>query len=523
MPWCPPLSSHDKTVKAPSQQRLVAPLLLLGVAATFTRFYRLGYQSFWFDEVFSLRVAEKPIRALIAKALYDAVHPPSYYLLLHPLLKLSAAFPGIPTECWARLPSAVFGVIFVLLMFITADALLGRRVAWITAVITLLSPYQVFYSQETRMYAMLEVLTLLSTLLLYRAAGTGKATMWVGYVVATVLSLMTNYMALGLVAAHGVWALLEYRRTPRTFGRWALSQVGVLLLCLPWIIGMLRLGHHLGDRAEGGSVMKAVNSLVAMFLDFNFGYFQGLFRENVGVLVMTVFVGSLIALCFWWPGARSLAGRSVLGTKDGDRPMAGSLILLSFLGPAAFSFLAAILTEFHLSRYYAVSYPAAAMILAVGIDSAKQRRNPIAGVGSALLLAIWLLCLKNVYSNPIYAREDWRAVSRFFSETKQPQDLLVFNASWEDQAFREYYKQSFNMAGLPSSVGPKPEEVARDSERTVAGHGRVWLVLCYNYITDPRGYVRKWFDKNLQRLETHRFSQIEVLLYRNPHVDAPHH
>jgi hypothetical protein len=102
---------------------------------------------------------------------------------------------------------------------------------------------------------------------------------------------------------------------------------------------------------------------------------------------------------------------------------------------------------------------------------------------------------------------------------RRPGDLLVFNASWEDMAFRQYYREPFLKGGLPARLRPSPEEVSRDASRTVAGYRRLWLILCYDHITDPENLVRQWFDRNLENVMQRQFSQIEVLLYRNPEAE----
>lgn len=509
-----PTPVHPHT---PIQSRAI-PFLIIGALAATTRFFRLGHQSFWYDEVFSLRVGEQSVPALITDALRDAVHPPLYYLVLHPFLGLGEA------EWIARLPSALLGVCFIALLFIAANELLGRRGAWIVAVCSLLSPYQVYFAQETRMYALLECLALLSTILLYRSITTGRARLWLGYTIATFLALMTHYMMAGLILGHGLWICWASGRRQmdrRNCGWWLLSQVGVLLLSAPWIVGMLLLGHSIGNRAVNGSLPTAAWGAIGSFLDFNFGYFEGLFREND--VVMSIFlIGVLAAGYFWTEGILKLRKISVTSLRDESHTRAAvyPLIVFTLVCPIFFSFVVAIYSEYHLPRYFILGYPAAMMILATGLAAAWEKRRPVAVVGGLLLGMLLALSLKNYYFDPTYFREDWRGVGEFMRQSRQPNDLLVFNASWEDLAFRQYYKASFLKGGLPGTLRPSASQVAAEARTVVQNHRRVWLILCYDHVTDPENLVRKWFDQNLQQVTTRQFSQIDVLLYVNPRAEG---
>ena len=485
-------------------------------AAAATRFFRLGHQSLWFDEVFSLDVVEKPFSALISEALRDAVHPPLYYILLKPFAMLSES------EWILRLPSALLGIAFVALMYAVVADMLNRRVAGVAAVICLLSPFHVFYSQETRMYTLLMVMALLSTFLLHRANDREQRAAWTMYSFSIFLLLMTHYVAVGLVVAHGIWAILtgKRRKASQQSGGdlrssvvtgWMASVAVAGLLSLPWMIGILQHGQKLGERAEDGSPEMAIYSLVGTFLSFNFGYFEGLFREGNLVLAL-VGVASLAALIFWWQGVSSM-----LSSRNQRAMDPSALILLSLIGATAFSFLVAVFSIFHLPRYYSAAYPFGVIVMAAGIVAMWERRRPPAVIGGALLLTLWCIGLRNYYCNPVYAREDWRSVSRFMQRHKRPDDVLVFNAAYEDIPFRHYFRDTFRKQGLPSVNRPSEGLVEKEARPIVVDTDsrRYWLILCYDHITDPQSLVRKWFDANLRRIEEHSFSQIDVILYED--------
>ncbi|NLF75287.1 MAG: hypothetical protein GX573_06280, partial [Chloroflexi bacterium] len=132
--------------RAFSTLALFALLILLAFGA---RVHRLDAQSLWNDEGNSLRLAQRSAADLIESAGHD-IHPPGYYLAL----KAWIAAAG-ESEFSLRFLSALQGVVTVTLAAALGRTLFGRGAGWIAGLLVALSPFAVYYSQETRMYAQL--------------------------------------------------------------------------------------------------------------------------------------------------------------------------------------------------------------------------------------------------------------------------------------------------------------------------------------------------------------------------------
>lgn len=135
-------------------------LLILGIAAA-VRFYLLGNQSLWSDEGNSAALAARSLAAITRDTAND-IHPPLYYWLLH----LWARVFGY-SEIGLRSLSAVLGVLLVL-----ATAELGRRLyhsvaGLLAGLIAAIAPFQVYYSQEARMYILLALEAALAMLVFW--------------------------------------------------------------------------------------------------------------------------------------------------------------------------------------------------------------------------------------------------------------------------------------------------------------------------------------------------------------------
>ena len=203
---------------------------ILGVAATL-RFAGLGSHSLWYDEVVTMTLARQAGPAAMARALgeIDATRAPLHPLLLQGWL---AAFG--PSDLAGRALGAVFGSIVVVLVywvgrraFDEATALWG---AWLLAI----SPIEVQYAQEVRMYSWLVLLTCLCWGLLLsfrRSAPPWKQAAYATGLAALAYShplggLMIVALALGYLATAG-----GSRLTRRS---WLLIQVAVALAFAPW-------------------------------------------------------------------------------------------------------------------------------------------------------------------------------------------------------------------------------------------------------------------------------------------------
>ncbi|RME45040.1 MAG: hypothetical protein D6796_11030, partial [Caldilineae bacterium] len=198
-----------------AQKRLPATEYLLLALAMALRFYRLGAQSLWSDEGNSLALARAGLAEIAARTALD-IHPPLYYWLLKGWLALLGQ-----SEFAARSLSAVLGVLLAA-MFVAA-----------------VSPFQVYYAQEARMYMLL---ALLGTLCVWLAVtwwtATGSRRRWLpagGYALAAAMGLYTQYAFPVVLAAINLTALVALGRHRRRLGEWLALQAIPVALYAPWL------------------------------------------------------------------------------------------------------------------------------------------------------------------------------------------------------------------------------------------------------------------------------------------------
>lgn len=140
---------------------LILLLLLILAIAAGLRFYQLDAQSLWADEGNSAALAARSLGQITRDAAND-IHPPLYYWLLHLWTGLFGH-----SEAALRSLSALLGVLLVL-----TTAELGRRIygvvtGLLAGLVAAVAPFQVYYSQEARMYILLALVAAVSMLVFW--------------------------------------------------------------------------------------------------------------------------------------------------------------------------------------------------------------------------------------------------------------------------------------------------------------------------------------------------------------------
>src|ERR671918_3145804 len=219
-----------------------AVLLGLLVVSLFLRTRALG-DSLWMDEGLSIGIASQPLFEIPGVLRKDG-SPPLYYMLLSlwmdvfgdgPAetqgLSLTISLLAIPGGLWA------------------GWSLFGRRAGLILAALFAFNPFLTNYAQETRMYSLMLVLSLLATAAFLHVFAYGRRGYLPLFFVLLALMLYTHnwglFLAVGLVCALvPCWYVSENRHS---FWRDALIGFGFAgLLYVPWLPTLLHQVQHTG-------------------------------------------------------------------------------------------------------------------------------------------------------------------------------------------------------------------------------------------------------------------------------------
>jgi mannosyltransferase len=130
-------------------------LLFIIILAAVLRFYKLGDWSFWIDEIYTIN------RALTTFSDSSLKIPLSTRLTGVSLTVFSV------NEWSARFIPALFGIVSIPILFLPIKKIFGSRVALLSVAILAISPWQIYWSQNARLYTAFMLFYSLSMLCFY--------------------------------------------------------------------------------------------------------------------------------------------------------------------------------------------------------------------------------------------------------------------------------------------------------------------------------------------------------------------
>jgi hypothetical protein len=393
---------------------LILPCIL--AVASGLRAWRLGQLSFWYDEVVTMRLAEAATPAALIERLLktDATRALLHPLLLQVWIRLFGS-----SEVAARALSALCGVVTVGLVWwigrLVFDRQTGLWAAWLAA----LSPPLVSYSRESRMYALLVMVTcvcwgLLLSLRQSNLSGShegeeapGPATLrarqglqtWqeagarqqphppgslirMAVYTLSLIALLFSH-PLGLLML-GTLALGSLRFVRQFFGNWRpwlVVHLAAVLAAVPWLV---RYFDHPPEFLSGRLALK-------FLIGTPIGFIGGNSLVLLGLICLAGF---------------GLARRRQVFSAVHEWAGPGCLLLWLILPPAAlygYSWIGS--PVFGPSRYTLFVAPAFLILVAQGLASVRAPARLVLGLGLSVLALLSLV--PQVYDSDLKA--DWRA------------------------------------------------------------------------------------------------------------------
>ena len=480
------------------------------------RLYRLDHQSIWYDEGLSVYLAGQDIGNMLAE-ISTADHPPLYFIVLHSWMKMAGR-----SEFSVRYLSLTWGVIAVALLFKLGERFVGRGVGFWAALLLSISPFHIWFSQETRMYTMAVTLSLASVYVFLKFLSTWKTKPLWFCAVLNLLGLYTHFYFAFIIVFENLVFLIWWLRgkAKRPFRYWAVTQLSIAIGFLPWA------GFAVEEFMTCVTYWEGALSLLAATKDTFTAFSVGRTMQ-----------GKAAELATW--GFVVLAGAGVIEplweAKKGKASSAALGIVLLYL---AVPIVALFAISYHrpkfAPRYLLVALPAFCLMIAIGL--AKLASNCTPWVKGSRLLGIaalvGLLCslgfvsvasassLANYYFEDKYSRPDFRSVAEYISSHAESKDAIILVGGHMLPAFTYYYQDSLPIYPLPdhlvvSTKDPLDYRAAEQLNSIAQGRERLWLVLWQNRIVDPTDVILDQLMSNCPRLEVGRnfHHEFAVLLF----------
>ena len=473
----------------PDRHRSLTLTLGLAVLLAFLlRLTGLTAQSLWYDEGFSVHLASQSWGQILTGELNL---PPLYHVLLGVWIRIVGR-----SEFVVRYLSVCAGLLIVALGGAFGTLTLGRRAGALTALMLAVSPIEIWYAQETRMYAMLGALSLGSSVVLLRLMrGEERRGLWLAYMLANMAAVYTHYYAALVVAAQGVWvvARLLAARDARLLRHWALAQIGLGAALVPWLPVFWAQWQAAQTTYWPGR----------LGLDF-------VARETAlgvvgGSLTIAASAARPLAL-----GTAGLAGLGLVAGLTERRTRWGTALLAIYcLIPFALFFWLIHTRPKFSPRYLLPVVPGVLALAAGGVVTLWPRKaerwHHWLRLGLAFAVGGGLTILStysatNALRDPAYGRDDLRGAARFLARAVAADEAIILLSGHMEPAFTYYYPGR-NCYPIPARYTPSPSvddivtpDVLEDLNRIMEGRRGVWLLLWQDEVVDPNGVVLTLLD-----------------------------
>ncbi len=523
------MMNRDKEIATPRQgdgERVALLLLILGAFAW--RLVGLTTQSLWRDEVDVIWLALRPLRETASMFISPAQNGPLYLLLVRPWFALAGT-----SEYALRYTSALFSLLAIGLIWQVARRLLpsSGRVAMtntplLAALLLALHPYQLWYSQEGKMYALVVVLTLLSTWTWLEAMRLGTGWRWALYLIVTSVCIYTHLLTALIIPIHFVWFLLAQ---PLDRQRWRGYLVTLGGFVLPYLPLIWWQWHYLTT------------------LDYNTGYRFTPFTDVVRVLLLDHAGAAHVQHSIYWivPVVFLVLGGLLVGAaehEDGSPkprtlPITSArrvgMLAIWLVGPVLLLHGVSTIKPLFVDRYLIWIGPAFVLLLALGLRVVYHSGGKVARIGAGVLLAfvvgLWIFNGWQQTTTP--NKTQLRETIAFVAERRQPNQLLILQIPHTHYAWR-YYTSNFGSTPFAESkvrLTPWAEglwtqnslsdeqaqaEVDGTMRRMTAGFRETWVILVEADSWDSRGLMTAWLDQNGTLSEQKTFHGIEARHYQ---------
>ena len=482
--------------------------------ALVTRLLGIASRLIWYDEAFSILFSQKGFATMLTGTLASTgggaaeEHPLLYYMLLSAWMR---AFGDSVVA--VRLFSIVAGMILVSAVYLLARSLFDVRIGFVAGLITALSPFQVHYAQEIRMYSLLGAWLLLATYAYWRAARSSGPGWWLAFALFAALAQYTHNLAAFYLLALAIWPILK--------GNWhvakrvALAGLLALLLYAPWLVYLPSQFAKVDHSYWVGK--PAVYRLLTLLLFYVPSLPLPDTELSIG-LTIAVFVVAIAAL---WTVSAVRSRQS--GAEQGMW-----LLYLSF-APAVLLFVFSQWIPLYLERALLPSGAVFCAWLAWAIFGTRAP-HPLRLLAGSLLVIAFAMGLYHHVASQGGLYGPFQTVTHNLEAELQPGDVIVHSnklsmlpSVYFDPMLSQSYVADPQGSGV-DTFAPATQQalgvIARpDLQTAVKGARRVWFIIFDRSIQEyvKAGYATHpqiaWLSQHFSLVEARTWATLHVYLF----------
>ena len=440
------------------------PILLIILAGAILRFCCLPCESLWLDEGLTVKwISMDPLSMLTA--ISHDTQAPMYYLLMIAWVSLSGM-----SETSLRMPSAIFGILSIPLIYFLGKRLFSERVGLYASLLMAFSSIGLYYSNEARPYSFLIFLSMSSFLFLDMILKKERFGT-VLYVLSGILMLYTHIFSVFILVSQIAYILIASGKRPALW-KWVAFQGTIILAYLPWIsVALMQAGSSGG---HGGPLYWIASpgpvSVASTFFDFS-SFMYSLSGPESAFYYPVIALASVQALLFVFLGLHSLADfrtRALRPLPDNTR-----LVLAWLVIPIASVLLASYLVfPVYFTRYLLISLPAFILLVAAGLSNIRNRSLRRGIISLVLILSLVTISWQFAQVN----KESWRGVAGYLDEMAHTGDQVFLYPGYSTGGPINYYLERGDLEIIPLEREKVHGSLAiEDFPDTV--NERFWLIL----------------------------------------------
>jgi len=479
----------------------------------FLRIHDLSFLSLWRDEPRYVELSKHSLDYIIKALKLQLVYPPLYHFFLHFWMKLFGS-----SEFVLRLPSVLFGVSSISILFILVKNVINKRIALISSFLLSISPLHIWYSRNVSSYATLTFFMLLSAYFFLRALRDDQWRDWFAYAVSMLIGMYIHYSTLFfLVVILGV-NIWQSWKTKSIASKAVRINGFIFLFFLP---GLWLFSHNIFNLAEVipgrdfslKDIKLVVESGTRVFVHFILGDDYSMWGVH---RVLTIQATVLFFNAF----VSKLGHRKAIGLFAG-------WVFVPFALEMAADFMGVTGGR---ARHILFAVPFLFVLLSIGLMSFRSRASKV--INSLLLVGIMMLPIVSK-TLPYDQREDWRSAVDYINQNVRNGDVVGFLNPWIFSHFQYYNKTNVNFFGmttdstftnrelLAASIGDAVTSenlggIISRIQRKVRPYKRLWIIENRGS-NDRKRLIRNWLDNHYVRLLYRESSmdggQVPVSLY----------
>ncbi len=141
-------------------------------------------------------------------------------------------------------------------------------------------------------------------------------------------------------------------------------------------------------------------------------------------------------------------------------------------------------------------------------------------LAAACIVTASVVALRNYYTDPAYARDDYRGIASYVEAVGRSGDAIVLNAPGQQEVFSYYYRGELPVYPLPENRPLDPAATGPALAALAQPGGRVFALFWATDESDPDRFVEGWLDEGAYKALDSWYGNVRLAVYAVPEQTA---